>query len=84
MTRIALWFAVGGYTLTMLYYFGPGNVRLNESLLHFVPFWVCILTAGHGTPILPIAVFVAPINALVYGAVGAIAAWPFLKFFVKS
>ena len=82
--RIALWSAVVGYVLTMLYYFGPGQLQLNETVVHLMPYWVCILAGGHGTPVLPVAVFVAPINALIYGAVGAIATVAFFKLFGKS
>jgi len=62
--------------------FGPHDVRLNESLAHFVPFWMCILT-GHGMPVLPVVFFIAPINADIYGAIGAVMGWASTKFAQK-
>lgn len=68
--KTALFFGLLGYSLTVLYYFGPHGIQLNESLAHFVPFWMCILTA-HGMPVFPVVFFIAPINADLYGAIGA-------------
>ena len=43
---------------------------------------MCILT-GHGMPVLPVVFFIAPINADIYGAIGAVMGWASTKFAQK-
>ena len=80
--KTALWFGLVGYFLTVLYYFGPHGIASDEALLRILPFWVCILT-GHGMPVLPVVFFIAPINADIYGVIGAVAGWTATKFTKK-
>jgi len=71
--RLSFWFALSGYTgyfLTVLYYFGPLGVAHSAALYHILPFWMCIITRN-GMPVLAVALFIAPINAAIYGVGGA-------------
>jgi hypothetical protein len=68
--RLAFWFAYTGYSLTFTYYFGPSGVAGSTTLHRILPFWMCILT-GHRMPVSAVALFIAPINAAIFGAVGA-------------
>lgn len=63
----------------LLYYFGPLGVAYSGALGHILPFWMCILT-GHGMPVPPVALIIAPINAAIYGVGGAIVGWVFSSF----
>lgn len=68
--RLGFWFAFTGYLLTVLYYFGPFGIAYSVTLYRILPFWMCIIT-GHGMPVSAVGLFIAPINAAVFGAVGA-------------
>jgi hypothetical protein len=80
--KFALWFGLSGYVMTVLYYHGPPGLQLSEFLFHVLPFWMCILT-GNGMPPLPVAFFIAPINAAIYGGIGAVLGWLITKFSAK-
>src|SRR5215470_7662422 len=69
--RIALWFALSGYLLTFLYYYGPYGIAYSEPVLHALPFWMCVFAFG-GMPVPAVALLTAPVNALIYGVVGAL------------
>ena len=71
MKRTALWFALSGYLLTFLYYYGPYGIAYSEPVSHALPFWMCVVAFG-GMPVPAVAVIAAPVNALIYGVVGAI------------
>jgi hypothetical protein len=72
--RVTFWFALTGYFLTFLYYYGPWGIANNEFLYHVLPYWMCLLAIG-GMPVPAVALWIAPINALIYGIVGAFVAW---------
>lgn len=74
MKKFIFWFAVSGYFLTFLYYYGPRGIALSDVLFHALPFWMCILAIG-GMPVPAVALLIAPVNALIYGAVGALLAF---------
>jgi hypothetical protein len=69
--RLGFWFAFTGYLLTVLYYFGPFGIAYSVPLYRILPFWMCIIT-DHGMPVSAVALFIAPINAAIVGAVGAL------------
>jgi len=80
--KFTAWFALAGYFLTLLYYFGPRGLAYGASLFRILPFWMCIVT-GHGMPSPAVALFIAPINAMVYGTVGATIGWVFSGLIAK-
>ena len=80
--KFAFWFGLGAYFLTVLYYYGLPGIRLSESLFHVLPFWLCILT-GKGMPLLPVVFFIAPVNAAIYGGIGAVTGWFVARFSAK-
>ena len=69
--RIALWFALSGYLLTFLYYYGPYGIAYSEPVLHALPFSMCVVAFG-GMPVPAVAIVTAPVNALIYSVVGAL------------
>lgn len=71
MKRTALWFALGGYFLTFLYYYGPYGIAYSKPVLHALPFWMCVVAVS-GMPVPAVALLAAPVNALIYGVVGAL------------
>jgi len=83
--RLSFWFALIGYIgyfLTVLYYFGPLGVAYSVALDHILPFWMCIMT-DHGMPVPAVALFIAPINATIYGVGGATVGWVLSSLFAK-
>jgi hypothetical protein len=72
--RLAFWFAFTGYFLTFLYYYGPHGISYSTFLYRILPFWVCILAIG-GMPVPAVSLFIAPINAAIYGVAGALIGW---------
>ena len=69
--RFTFWFAFIAYFLTFLYYYGPHGIGRSQLLYNILPFWMCILTLG-GMPVQAVALIIAPVNALLYGILGAI------------
>jgi hypothetical protein len=80
--KLAFSFALTGYILTFLYYYGPWRTAYSVFLFHILPFWMCILTIG-GMPVRVVALFIAPINALAYGIIGAATGWLSFRFLGK-
>ena len=80
--KLTFWFALTGYFLTFLYYYGPYGIAYSLFLFHILPFWMCILTSG-GMPVKAVALLIAPINALSYGIIGAAIGWLFCRFLEK-
>jgi hypothetical protein len=80
--RLPFWFAVTGYFLTFLYYFGPRGIQYCAILDRILPFWMCSLTlALGGMPVLTVALFIAPLNAVIYGIAGDSIDWVFSRLF---
>jgi hypothetical protein len=81
--RVSFWLALTGYFLTFLYYFGPWGIAYSPVLDFILPFWMCNLALG-GIPVSAVALFIAPINAVIYGIAGATIGWIFSRFFAES
>jgi hypothetical protein len=77
--RLVFWFALTGYLLTFLYYYGLFGVSYSAFLYYLLPFWMCILAVG-GMPVPAVALVIAPINATIYGIAGLAIGWIFSRF----
>ena len=80
--KLAFWFALTGYFLTFLYYYGPLGISYSAFLYYILPFWMCILAIG-GMPVPAVALVIAPINAAIYGIAGLAIGWILSKFLGK-
>jgi hypothetical protein len=73
--RFTFWCALSGYVLTVLCYYAPLGAALNERLFRILPFWMCIFTTKKGPLLIAVAYVIAPINAVIYGSIGAVTGW---------
>jgi hypothetical protein len=80
--KLTFWFALMGYFLTFMYYYGPWGTAYSPFLFDILPFWMCILRIG-GMPVQAVALLIAPINALSYGVIGAAIGWLSCRFLGK-
>jgi len=81
--RTAFWFAVGGYFLTLLYYYGPYGIAYSDPVFHALPFWMCVVAIG-GMPVPAVALVIAPVNAFIYGVVGLLLGFGATEFKATS
>jgi hypothetical protein len=74
--RLSFWFALTGYFLTFLYYFGPWGIAYSAVLDQSLLFRMCIFRDSW-MPLSPVMLFISPINAVIYGIAGAAIGWVF-------